>query len=130
MNLTKARWLSVALAISAAGSLHAAEVRKYDAATFAAAEHAGRPVLIDVKAWWCPVCASQAMTIKKTIAASPYKNLLVLEINYDTQKADWHGFGVQKQGTLIAFRGGHEVQRLQFVTDHDQINGLLSRLAG
>ncbi len=128
LGLTSALALAVTAVISS--PLHAAEVRKYDAATFAAAQKAGRPILVDVKAWWCPVCASQNSTIKKAIAAADYKNLLILEVNYDSQKAIWQGFGVQKQGALIAFRGGKEVQRLQFITDRDQINALLSRLAG
>ena len=64
------------------------------------------------------------------MTSSVYKNLLILEINYDSQKADWRSLGVRKQGTLIAYRGGHEVQRLQFVTDRDQINAMLGRLAG
>ncbi len=123
---------ALALAATAVLSspLHAADLRKYDAATFAAAQKAGRPILVDVKAWWCPVCASQNSTIRKAIAAPDYNNLLILELNYDSQKADWQGFGVQKQATLIAFRGGKELQRLQFVTDKAQINALLARLAG
>jgi thioredoxin 1 len=130
MRFSRAGAFALVVSVLVSTPLRAAEVRRYDAATFAAAQRAGRPILIDVKAWWCPVCASQNSTIKRVIASPAYNNLLVLEINYDKQKADWRRFGVQKQATLIAFRSGHEIQRLQFVTDHDQITALLGRLAG
>ncbi len=108
----------------------AAEVRAFDAAGFAAAQAAGRPILVDVKAWWCPVCASQNRTIKEAVAAPAYTKLLILEVNYDKQKAEWQALGVRKQGTLIAYRGKAEVGRLEFQTDRDAINGLLAKTAG
>lgn len=107
-----------------------AEVRAYDAAGFAAAQVAGRPILVDVKAWWCPVCASQNRTIKKAVAAPAYAKLLILAVNYDKQKPEWQALGVHKQGTLIAYRGKAEVGRLEFQTDRDAINGLLAKTAG
>lgn len=130
MRLGLASAFALAATAVISSPLHAAEVRRYDAVAFAAAQKAGRPILVDVKAWWCPVCASQNSTIKKAIASPAYKNLLILEVNYDSQKVVWQGLGVKKQATLIAYRGGQELQRLQFVTDRDQINAMLGRLAG
>ena len=121
--------LAVTALVVASSPLSAAEVKRFDAVTFAAAQKAGRPILVDVKAWWCPVCASQNATIRDTVSAATYKNVLILEVNYDKQQDVWQGLGVNKQGTLIAYRGGKELQRLQFVTDKVQINTLLGRLA-
>ena len=59
----------------------AAERQPFTPAALAAAQAKGRPVLVDVKAWWCPVCASQSRTIKATTAAPQYNNLLILSIN-------------------------------------------------
>ncbi len=121
--------LIVALAAIAA-PVSAAEVRAFDQAGFAAAQAAGRPILVDVKAWWCPVCASQNHTIKQAVASPAYNKLLILEINYDKQKPSWQALGVRKQGTLIAYRGRQEVGRLEFRTDRDEISGLLAKTAG
>jgi len=105
----------------------AAEFRDFDQATFAEAQSLGRPILIDVHAWWCPVCASQATTIKRTVAAPEFDKLLVLRVNYDKQKPVWQSFGVHKQATLIGFHGGHEIDRLAYITNKTRIESLLDR---
>lgn len=126
--------LPLALALSALTAIAApasgAEIRDFDPVGFAAAQASGRPILVDVRAWWCPVCASQNHTIKQTIADPAYNKLLILEVNYDKQKADWQALGVHKQGTLIGYHGRQEVGRLEFRTDPGEINGLLAKTAG
>ncbi|OQW47506.1 MAG: thiol reductase thioredoxin [Proteobacteria bacterium SG_bin6] len=104
----------------------AAEVKKFTPAEFAAAQGAGKAILVDVKAPWCPVCASQHGTIQSAIAASKFDKLTIFEIDYDTQKDAWRALGVHKQGTLIAYKGKKEVSRLEFQTDKTAINNLLA----
>jgi thioredoxin 1 len=114
--------LAVVIAIPA----QAAEFRKFDRAAFVAEQASGRPILIDVAAWWCPVCASQNRTIKRTVAAHDYDKLIIFRIDYDGQKPEWKSFGVAKQATLIAFRGRQEVGRIAFRTDKAEIASLLA----
>jgi thioredoxin 1 len=104
----------------------AAEYKPFDRATFDAAQKAGRPTLVDVHAWWCPVCASQAGTIKATVGAPEYAKLLILRLDYDKQKPEWQAFNVQKQSTLIAFKGGRELGRVSYITDKAKIRDLLA----
>lgn len=104
----------------------AAQQLPFERAAFEAAKAEGKPVLVDVKAWWCPVCASQGRTIKATIAAPEYRNLIIFSINYDKQKEEWKRLGVQKQSTLIGYRGGREVGRLAYTTDKTAITALLA----
>ncbi len=126
MTWLKSALFSVAVLAGASGA-HAAEERKFDAATFAAAQAAGRPVLVDVAAWWCPVCASQGRTIKAITKSNPaYDKLLILKINYDGQKAEWRKLGVLKQATLIGYRGTKEVGRVAFQTNKELIGNLLA----
>lgn len=122
--------LTAIAAMSFAASAAAAERQPYTPAALAAAQAKGRPVLVEVKAWWCPVCASQGRTIKATTAAPQYNNLLILSINYDTQKADWKALGAQKQSTLIGYSGAREVGRVVYTTDKAAINGLLAKTIG
>lgn len=110
----------------AAAPARAAEFRDFDQASFAAAQTQGRPILLDIHAWWCPVCASQARTIKNTVVAAQYDRLIVFRINYDKQKPIWRNFGVRKQATLIGFRGKREVGRVEFMTNKDRITSLLA----
>ena len=118
------------VALSIAAPAAAVERQPYTPAALAAAKAKGRPVLVEVKAWWCPVCASQGRTIAETTAAPKYASLLILSINFDTQKADWQALGAQKQSTLIGYRGAREVGRVVYTTDKAQINGLLATIIG
>jgi thioredoxin 1 len=118
--------ISFAIVFAAAHPAVAAEFKPFDRATFDAAQKAGRPILVEVNAWWCPVCASQTKTIRSTVITPAYAKLLVLRINYDKQKSEWQAFGVQKQSTLIAFKGGRELGRVSYITDKAQIQALLA----
>lgn len=122
--------LTAVAAVSFAASAAAAERQPFTAAALAAAQAKGRPILVEVKAWWCPVCASQGRTIKATTAAPQYNNLLILSINYDKQKAEWKALGAQKQSTLIGYSGAREVGRVVYTTDKAAINGLLAKTIG
>jgi len=112
--------------VAAAAPLAAAETRNFDPAVFAAAQQAGRPVLVEVAASWCPVCVSQGRTIKAAIVDPAYEKLLVLRLDYDGQKAEWRNLGVKKQATLIGFSGKREVGRIEFQTDKQQIASLIA----
>ncbi len=124
------RYSTIAVAVIAQFALlapaNAAEVRDFDRAAFNAAQASGRSILLDVKAWWCPVCASQASTVKKITTAAEYQKLIIFNINYDKQQDVWKSFSVSKQGTLIGFRGTKQTGRLDFVTDKTQIDALLA----
>jgi thioredoxin 1 len=107
--------------------LTAAETRPFDRTAFVAAQAAGKPILVAVKAWWCPVCASQGGTIRNTIKDTAYANLVVFQINYDKQKSELPAFQVRKQGTILAYRGTTQVGRLDFVTDKPRIRALIAQ---
>jgi len=117
--------LVLAAFVTAVVPAAAAEVRDFTRADFTRAMEDGRPVLVEVRAWWCPVCISQRRTVQAAITASQYDRLVVFELNYDWQEEEWKRFNVRRQGTLIAFRGGQEVGRLDFETDRAKINALL-----
>lgn len=118
------------LAAIAAIPAGAAEIREFDRAAFNAALADGKPVLVEVKAWWCPVCASQGRTVRNAVKMEKFNRLVIFELSYDRQEAEWKSFGAKKQGTLIAFRDGREVGRLEFVTDKPEINALLDKTVG
>lgn len=126
LNRSKAAFAAFAM-VASASAAHAAEVRPFERAAFVAAQAAGRPILVEVRAWWCPVCASQGATIRDTIADPAYANLVVFLLNYDSQKRELPSFAVTKQGTLIAYRGTAQVGRLDFVTDKPRIRSLIAQ---
>jgi thioredoxin 1 len=86
------------------------------------------PIRLDVHAWWCPVCASQARTIHRIVATGQHPKQVVFWINYDKQKDVWQSLGVKKQATLIAFHGRRETGRIAFMTDQVKIAQLVASI--
>ena len=111
-----------ALSISAAS---AAEMKKFDAAAFDAATAAGKSILIDVAAPWCPTCKAQKPIIEQLGYAPEYKDLVVFEVDFDTQADALKKFKARSQSTLIAFKGATETGRTVGDTKKDGIAALL-----
>lgn len=113
-------------ALLLASAAQAAEQRPFDRAAFEAAQAAGRPILVDVYADWCPTCRAQAPAVAAAIGGAQYRQLVVFKLNFDKQKADWRQMGVQRQSTLIAFNGRRETGRVVGETDPAAIAQLIA----
>lgn len=115
---------SAACALVASGA-SAAEHLKFDAAAFDAATKAGKPVLVDIAASWCPTCKAQHPIIEELTAAPEYKDLIVFDVDFDTQGDVLKRFKVRVQSTLIAFKGATETGRSVGDTRKESISTLL-----
>lgn len=104
----------------------AATFEKWDQATFDKAQAEGRPVLLYIEASWCPTCAKQRPILSKLYEEPAFANLLVLSIDFDTQKDLIGRLGVNKQSTLIAYHGKDERTRATGVTDPDKLRALVT----
>lgn len=103
----------------------AAQVRPFDEKVLAQAQAQGRPILVDVYADWCSVCKAQHKHVSELIRGPAFKNLVVLRLNYDRQKAERRKLKVPMQSTLIAFNGRKETGRLVAVSERGAIQALL-----
>jgi thiol-disulfide isomerase/thioredoxin len=124
------RRLLGAVALSAALSLGTAAFamdQKFDQKAFDAAQAAGRPILIEVSAPWCPVCKAQAPILSKLKIETRFKNLASFSIDFDSQKDLLKKFNVQKQSTLIVFKGKQEAGRSTGDTNAGSIEQLLAK---
>lgn len=101
-------------------------IRPFTTAALAAAQRAGRPVLVDVHAGWCPVCRAQAPVIAALAADPANANVVFLRLDFDSQRRERTALRATSQSTLIAFRGRRETGRLQGVTDAAQIARLVA----
>ena len=81
----------------------AATQANFTPAAFAAAQQAGKPILVAVHASWCPTCAKQRPIIESLAAAPENKDLVILVVDFDAQKDIVKSFDVRMQSTLIAF---------------------------
>jgi thiol-disulfide isomerase/thioredoxin len=125
------RQLLGAVAMSAAVSYAATGVamdsKPFNQAAFDAAQAAGKPILVEVTAPWCPVCKAQAPILAKLRSEARFKNLQTFTIDFDSQKDLLKKFNVQKQSTLIAFKGKQEAGRSTGDTNAGSIEALLAK---
>ncbi|GJE16116.1 thioredoxin family protein [Methylobacterium marchantiae] len=105
----------------------ASAAEPFDEAGFAAAQAAGRPIIVEVTAPWCPICKTQRPILKALSEQTRFKNLAIYEIDFDTQKALMRRFGARMQSTLIVFKGGEEVGRSVGETQGEWIESLVEK---
>jgi len=106
---------------------YAADKKAFDEKAFDAAQAAGKPILVEVTAPWCPVCKAQAPILSTLKGESKFKELVSFNIDFDTQKDLLKKFGVQKQSTLIVFKGKQETGRSTGDTNAGSITTLLGK---
>jgi thioredoxin 1 len=118
--------LAVAFVLSA-GSALAGEIQPYKAAAFAEAKAAGKTVLLDFHADWCPVCRKQGPVIESLVQEGKFKVIVAFQVNYDDETALKKQLKVTSQSTLIVFKGGKEVSRATGVVDKTDIRALIEK---
>jgi thiol-disulfide isomerase/thioredoxin len=105
----------------------AAEKIDYTATAFDAAQRAGKSILVEIHATWCPTCKAQAPILATLEKDSKFKDLLVVHVDFDSQKDAVRRFGARMQSTLITFKGGKETGRSVADTNPDSIATLLGK---
>lgn len=119
--LTAVAALSLGLIASAATKI------PFDQKAFDAAQAAGKPILVEVTAPWCPTCKAQAPILARLKSEPKHKGLVSFDIDFDSQKDLLRKFNVQKQSTLIVFKGRQETGRSTGDTNADSIASLLGK---
>lgn len=114
-------------AVSGRAFAQSATLVPFEQAAFAAAQKAGKPILVDIWASWCPTCAQQKPIIEKLAADPAFKDFVILKVDFDSQKDVVRALGARAQSTLIVFRGEREQGRSVGDTDAASIRALLVR---
>ena len=112
------------LAPSVALALHG---KPFNQATFEAAQAAGKPILIDVSAPWCPTCRTQAPILLRLVGNGAFKDVVWFNVDFDTQKDLLRKLNVRSQSTLIVYKGKQEVGRSTGDTNEDSIKALIAK---
>ena len=98
----------------------------FDAAAFTAAQTAGKTILVQVHADWCPQCAAQRPIIANLSKSDKFKDMVIFNIDFDTQKDLVRRFNVMRQSSLIVFKGATETGRSVGATQAGPITELLT----
>lgn len=113
------------LAVVLALGQGAEAAQPYDEIAFNKARSAGKTVLIDVTAPWCPTCRQQKPTIRAIEKERP--GLIVFEVDFDSAKDVLRQMRVRMQSTLIVFKGEKEVGRSTAETDPGRLRALIAK---
>ena len=105
----------------------AAEATRFAPDAFEAAQKAGRPILVEVSAPWCPICKSQKAVLAKLVQDPRFKDLQVFDVDFDSQKDVLRRFDARMQSTLIVFKGRTELGRSVGETQYEWIEGLIEK---
>ena len=116
---------AVALAVGTA--LAAAGETGYSKAAFDAAVGAGKPVIVDFAASWCPTCKAQKPIVDALMTEAKRKDVTLFKADYDTESALKKQLRVTQQSTFVVFKGGKEVGRSTGQTQRDEIAALFDK---
>lgn len=124
-SLMKIALVSFAWAALSA-SAWAFEEKPFDMTSFKAAQSAGKPILVDTYASWCPTCRAQQKVLGALKENPKYDALTLFRVDYDNQVDVLKTFKVQRQSTLIAFKGDKETGRSVGDTNASSIEALIN----
>ncbi len=130
MTLVPAALLAASLTVLIAHPSRATtDAAPFTQQAFEASQKQGQPILVQITASWCPVCAKQRPILSQLEDEPKFKNLVVYNIDFDTQKDQVRAMGAQKQSTLIVFNGTTEKGRSTGEIDPAAIQSLLAKTA-
>lgn len=112
---------SVAAAMVVSAPAIAGPIQPYSVAAFKAAQKAGKPILVDVHADWCPTCRRQAPTIVEISKDPAFSKLVIFKVDFDKQVKEREALKARKQSTLIVYKGTVEKGRVTGITDRNDI---------
>lgn len=128
MNRRQFATLAVATSLTAlisAPQAMAANRRLFSGDAFTAAQKQNERILVDISATWCPTCRAQEPIVNALMDEAGNQDVIIFDVDFDTQKDVVRYFNARMQSTLIAFRGPNEMGRSVGDTDPDSIANLV-----
>lgn len=103
------------------------EPKPFTDAALSAAQATGKPVLVEIHADWCPTCRAQTATLNKLAEDPRFKDVIVLHVDFDSQKDAVRKLKARSQSTLIVFKGSTERGRVVGDAAQASLDALLSK---
>ena len=97
----------------------------YDAKSFAAAQAAGKTLVVDVHADWCPTCRAQAPILDELRKEKAGDTVAFVKVDFDSDKAFLKAHRIPRQSTVLVFKGKREVARSIAETDRKRLRAVV-----
>ncbi|MGJ0505811.1 MAG: thioredoxin family protein [Methylocystis sp.] len=121
------RGVLAALACLVSLTAAAAAEKPFSPEAFAAAQGAGKSVIVHVYAPWCPTCRAQEPIVQKLEADPKFAGVEAFRVDFDSQKEALKALKANRQSTIIVFKGDKEVGRSLGETNPKAIADLLDK---
>ena len=121
------RTLLAVFALFASFGVASAAEQPFTADAFAAAQGAGKPIIVHVYAPWCPTCRAQEPILHKLEADPKFAGAAAFRIDFDSQKDAVRALKATNQSTIIVFKGANEVGRSVGETNAKTITDLVNK---
>ena len=108
-------------------SAQAAVQKPFDAKSFEEAQAANAPILVHVTAEWCGTCKIQKPIVADLAQRPDFTDLIIFDVDFDTQADVVQAFKVQYQSTMITFKGRDETFRVVGATDPKAIEDIVRK---
>jgi thioredoxin 1 len=125
--ITRRIFAAIAIAVVAALAVPALAATRFTPAALAEAQKAGKSILVEVSAPWCPVCKAQKVVLGELSKQPRFKSIVKFEVDFDTQKDVLKTLNVRMQSTLIVYKGDKEMGRLAYDAKKESIEALLAK---
>ena len=103
--------LSTLAALLFSMSSYAGDTRPFDQKAFDDLTHSGKPVIVSVRAPWCPICKVQVPVEDSVMKSDEFKDVTLMTVDFDSQKDILKELNVSKQSAILVYKGGKEVGR-------------------
>jgi thioredoxin len=100
------------------------EFQPYDPSAAEKAIGSGKPVVVHVRASWCLQCRAQDAILDSLKNDPAYAGVTFFVVDYDKQKDVVARLDCPR-ATLIAYKGGKEVDRMSWKTSREAVLGVL-----
>lgn len=105
----------------------AGDWKPYSEAAFKQAQADGKTVVLDFHADWCSTCKKQKPVLESLLQEAELEPVVGFTVDYDNASALKKSLKVQKQSTLIVYKGKSEVARNMGLTNRDEIKALIMK---
>lgn len=117
--------ISLACILGLSPALAATSWIDYSPEQFVEAQAAGKMILVDVYADWCPTCKKQHPILEELKSDERMQDTLFIRVDFDVQKEFLKDHRIPRQSTILIFKGKTEIDRSIAETDRDRLRSFV-----